>query len=46
MVKPSSNQMVVLDLSEPDNVVVYDQTEDAAGTLEKIGGILEDLKNP
>lgn len=46
MVKPSSNQMVVLDLSEPDNVVVYDQTEDNAGALEKIGGILVDLKNP
>lgn len=46
MVKPSSNQMVVLDLSEPDNVVVYDQTENTAGALEKIGGILEGLKNP
>lgn len=43
MVKPSSNQMVVLDLSEPDNVVVYDQTEDASGALEKVGGFLGNL---
>lgn len=45
MVKPSSSQMVVLDLSEPDNVVVYDQAEDAAGALEKIGEILGDIGN-
>lgn len=43
MVKPSSSQMVVLDLSEPDNVVVYDQAEDAAGTLEKAGSWLKNL---
>lgn len=43
MVKPSSNQMVVLDLSEPDNVVVYDRAEDAAGALDKIGDLLGDL---
>ncbi len=43
MVKPGSDQMVVLDLSEPDNVVVYDQTEETVGALEKIGGLLEDL---
>lgn len=43
MVKPSSSQMVVLDLSEPDNVVVYDQTENTAGTLGQIGDLLGDL---
>lgn len=43
MVKPGSSQMVVLDLSEPDSVIVYDQTDDASGFLEKIGGTLTDL---
>ncbi|MGN0967903.1 MAG: hypothetical protein ACI4O3_01420 [Oscillospiraceae bacterium] len=46
MVKPSSSQMVVLDLSEPDNVVVYDQTETAGGALDKLGEVLSGLKNP
>lgn len=46
MVRPSSSQMVILDLSEPDNVVVYDQTENASGALEKIGGLLEGLGEP
>jgi hypothetical protein len=35
--------MVVLDLSEPDNVVVYDQTENTAGALKKAEAFLEDL---
>lgn len=33
MVRPDSSQMVVLDLSEPDNVVVYGQDESAGGIL-------------
>jgi hypothetical protein len=43
MVKPSSSQMVVLDLSEPDNVVIYDQTEDTADALKKAETFLGDL---
>jgi hypothetical protein len=43
MVKPSSSQMVVLDLSEPDNVVIYDQTENTADALKKAETFLEDL---
>ncbi len=39
MVKPSANQMVVLDLSEPDNVVVYDQSE-GANLLDKAGELI------
>lgn len=35
MVKPGEDQMAVLDLSEPDSVVVYDQS-DAAGLLESL----------
>lgn len=31
MVKPKSNQIIYLDLSEPDNAVVYSQLETAAG---------------
>lgn len=42
MVRPSSSQMVVLDLSEPDNVVIYDRTENV-GALDKIGNLLSDL---
>ena len=42
MVKPTSSQMVVLDLSEPDNVVIYSQ-EETAGALETIGSLLGDL---
>ena len=36
MVKPNSSQMVVLDLSEPDSVVVYGQQETAAGLVEQV----------
>ncbi len=43
MVKPSANQMVVLDLSEPDNVVVYEQSEGAAGLLNKAGELLGNI---
>lgn len=39
MVKPSSNQMVVLDLSEPDNVVVYSQESGSPGVLDKLGDL-------
>jgi len=42
MVRPSSSQMVVLDLSEPDNVVVYDQMKEAS-PLERVGSLLNDL---
>lgn len=45
MVKPSNSQTVVLDLSEPDNVVVYDQQEQSAGIMETIGGILDGLRS-
>lgn len=43
MVKPNSNQMVVLDLSEPDNVVVYDQTDTGSKVFAKVGGFLGGL---
>lgn len=43
MVKPGASQMVVLDLSEPDNVVVYDNTDPATGAVEKVSGFLSDL---
>ena len=44
MVKPNSNQIVVLDLSEPDNVVVYGQEEGGApGILERVGAFFERL---
>lgn len=43
MVKPGSSQMVVLDLSEPDSVIVYDQTDDASGLLGKVGNYLKNL---
>ena len=36
MVKPSSNQIIVLDLSEPDNVVVYGGSS-SGGVLDQIG---------
>ena len=39
MVKPSSDQMVVLDLSEPDNVVVYGQESGSPGVLDKLSGL-------
>lgn len=48
MVKPKSNQVIYLDLSEPDNAVVYDQLETGSGVkgfLERIqqmmGGVVE-----
>jgi len=43
MVRPASDQMVVLDLSEPDNVVVYDQTEPAGGLVNEVKDFLGDL---
>ena len=44
MVRPSSDQMVVLDLSEPDNVVVYDQTESSSsGVINEVKDFLSDL---
>lgn len=43
MVKPSSSQMVVLDLSEPDSVVVYDQSEGASDVVDKLTGAVSDL---
>lgn len=43
MVKPNSNQMVALDLSEPDNVVVFAQESAAAGLLDKMGDLMGDL---
>ena len=43
MVRPTSDQMVVLDLSEPDNVVVYGQTEPADGVVSGVKDFLGDL---
>ncbi len=43
MVRPASDQMVVLDLSEPDNVVVYDQSEPTDGVVSGIKDFLGDL---
>lgn len=43
MVRPSSDQMVVLDLSEPDNVVVYDQSETGNGVVNEVKDFLGDL---
>ena len=43
MVRPASDQMVVLDLSEPDNVVVYGQTEAADGVVNGVKGFLDNL---
>ncbi len=43
MVRPASDQMVVLDLSEPDNVVVYDQTEPTDGVVNAVKDFLGDL---
>ena len=43
MVRPSSDQMVVLDLSEPDNVVVYGQSEDAGGVVDGVKDFIGDL---
>ena len=44
MVRPTSDQMVVLDLSEPDNVVVYDQSEATnGGVIGEVKDFLSDL---
>ena len=43
MVRPSAEQMVVLDLSEPDNVVVFDQSNHADEALKEVKGLLGDL---
>lgn len=43
MVKPGNEQMVVLDLSEPDSVEVYDQGGGAAGLLGKVSSALSGL---
>ncbi len=43
MAKPDSSQMVVLDLSEPDSVVVYEQTDNVSGLLGEAERFLEDL---
>lgn len=43
MVKPSSSQMMVLDLSEPDNVVVYEQDEGARSVWNGITGFFSNL---
>ena len=42
MAKPNSSQMVMLDLSEPDSVVVFDQTGNVSGLLDKVGSFLAD----
>ena len=41
MVKPNSNQMVVLDLSEPDNVVVFGQESGSPGVLDKLKSLFD-----
>ena len=43
MVRPGSSQMVVLDLSEPDNVVVYGQEEPADGVINGVKDFMSDL---
>ncbi len=43
MVKPNSNQMVVLDLSEADNVVVYNRAGGDGAVMDKVGGFFGDL---
>lgn len=43
MVRPAGDQMVVLDLSEPDNVVVYGQSEAGAGVIDEVKGFLGSL---
>ncbi len=42
MAKPNSSQMVMLDLSEPDSVVVFGQTGNVSGLLDKVGSFLTD----
>ncbi len=41
LVEPTESQKVVLDLSEPDNMVVYDTQED--GLLDKLGAFISGL---
>lgn len=41
MVKPTNGQMVVLDLSEPDNVVAYEQSAQKGGILAWFGGLFD-----
>lgn len=43
LVEPADSQKVVLDLSEPDNMVVYDTQEDAAGVLDKLSELLSGI---
>ena len=43
MVRPSSEQMVVLDLSEPDNVVVYSQNESTGSLVDSVKDFVGDL---
>ena len=43
MVRPTSDQVVVLDLSEPDNVVVYDRAEGAGSLLDSVKDFIGDL---
>lgn len=43
MVRPGSEQMVVLDLSEPDNVMVYDQSESVGGVVNEVKDFVNDL---
>ena len=41
MIKPNKGQMVVLDLSEPDNVVVYGQQDKKDGPLGWLKGLFD-----
>lgn len=41
MVKPGRNQTVMLDLSEPDNVVVYERIEEKKGLTGWLGGLFD-----
>lgn len=41
MVKPGRNQTVMLDLSEPDNVVVYEQAGEKGGLMDWIAGLFD-----
>ena len=43
MVRPTSDQMVVLDLSEPDNVVVYGQNENTGNVVDSVKDFVGDL---
>lgn len=43
MVRPTSEQMVVLDLSEPDNVVVYSQNESTGSVVDSVKDFVSDL---